>query len=182
MMGNSDPPQVHPVVYDQITASCIWSVALHVKGAAGPSGLDVHCWRRLCTLLAKRLCATPVNRKGISPLLASRFNALDKCPGVRPIGIGETHRRIIVKAVLLITRSDLQDAAGPRQLCAGQIASIESATHGMRSLFSHKDTDAVLLVDSTNAFNWLNKQMELHNIHLCPPLANMLINTYSETH
>ena len=34
--GNADPPPVHPVIYDQITASCIRSAALHVKGTAGP--------------------------------------------------------------------------------------------------------------------------------------------------
>ena len=49
MMGNADPMPVSPVAYDQITASCIRSVALRVKGAAGPSGLGAHCWRRLCT-------------------------------------------------------------------------------------------------------------------------------------
>ena len=31
MMGNADPLPVYPVVYDQITASCIRSVALRVK-------------------------------------------------------------------------------------------------------------------------------------------------------
>ena len=138
-MGNAVPPPVHPVVYDQITANRIRSVALSVKGAAGPSGLDAHCWRRLCTsfkaasndichslaLLAKRLCTTLINPKGISSLLACRLIELDKCPGVRPIGVCETHRRIIAKAVLLTTRGDLQDAAGPRQLCAGQIAALK---------------------------------------------------------
>ena len=120
MMSKADPPPVHPVVYDQITASCIRSAALRVKGAAGPSVLDAHCWRRLCTsskaasndichslaLLAKRLCTTLVDPKGISPLLACRLIALDKCPGVRPIGVCETYRRIIPKVVLLITSRD----------------------------------------------------------------------------
>ena len=86
---------------------------------------------------------------------------------------------IIAKAGILITRSDLQVAAGSRQLCAGQVASIEAAAHGMRALFSCKDTDAVVLVDATNAFYSLNRQMALRNIqHLCPPLAIFVINTY----
>ena len=158
-------------------------MSLGDKGAAGPSGLDVHCWRSLSTLLATRLCTTLVDPNGMSPLLASHFIALDKCPGIRPIGIGENHRRIIAKGVLLITRSDLQYAAGPRQLCAGQIARTEVAAHGMRSLFSRKDTHSVLLVDAANAFNSLNRQMALRNIqHLSPPLANILINTYKATH
>ena len=54
IIGNADTLPVHPVVYNQITVSSIRSVKLHFKGAAGPSGPDVHCRRRLCTLLAKR--------------------------------------------------------------------------------------------------------------------------------
>ena len=84
--GHNDPPEVHPVIFDQITASTIRYAALHTKGAAGPSGIDAHCWRRLCTVfkttsqdlchalatLAKRLCTTFVDPKGLSPLLACR--------------------------------------------------------------------------------------------------------------
>ena len=37
----------------------------------------------------------------------------------------------------------------------------------------------LLLVDASNAFNSLNRQISLHNIQtLCPPLAKILINTY----
>ena len=171
MMGNADPPQVHPVVYDQITASCKRSVALRVKGAAGPSGQDIHCWRRPYTLLANRLCTTLVDTKGISHLLASHLNALNKCPGLRPIGIGKTHRRIIAKAVLLITRSDLQDAAGARNFCSRQMASIAMAVYWMNALFSRKDTDAVLMVDAINAFISLNRKMALCNINISSHLS-----------
>ena len=87
-----------------------------------------------------------------------------------------------MKAVQLISRSDLQDVAGPRQLRAEQIASIEVAAHGMRSLFSREDTDTVELVDATNAFNSLNRPIALCNVqHLFPPLTDKLINTYKET-
>ena len=126
MMGNADLPPVHLVVYDQITPCCLRSVALRFKGAASLSGPDVYCCRRQFTLLDNRLCTTLVSPKSMSPWLAFHFIALDKCPGIRPIGFGETHRRIIPKAVLLFTRSGLQHEAGLRQLFAGQIASIES--------------------------------------------------------
>ena len=194
--GNADPPVVHPVVFDRITAACIRRAALRTKGAAGPSGLDAHCWRRLCTsfktashdlchalaLLAKRLCTNFVDPKGISPFLVCQLIALDKCPGIRPIGICETPRRIIAKVVLSVTKGDLQDAAGSLQLCAGQIAGIEAAVHSMRSIFSESDTEAVLLVDASNAFNSLNRQVALRNArHLCPPLANILINIYRDS-
>ena len=54
---------------------------------------------------------------------------------MRPIGIGETSCRIIAKAVVSVTKSDVQDAAGSIQLCAGQIAGAESAVHVVRDLF-----------------------------------------------
>ena len=163
------------MVFDQITASSIRGAALRTKGAAGPSGIDAHVCRRLCTsfksasndlchaltAIAKRLCTTFVNPKGISPLLVCRLIALDKCPGIRPIGVCETPRRIIAKAVLFTTKYDLQDTAGPKQLCAGQIAGIEAAVHAVRSILSHEDTEAILLVDASNAFNSLNRQVAL---------------------
>ena len=120
--------------------------------------------------------------RGLSSLLACRLIALDKCPGVRPIGICETARRIISKAVLSVAKADLQEAAGSLQLCAGQIAGIEAAVHAVREAFSNDDVDAVLLVDASNAFNSLNRDAALHNIqHLCPALSTILINIYRES-
>ena len=73
----------------------------------------------------------------------------------------------------------MQAVAGPLQLCAGQIAGTEAAVYVVRSLFGHADSDAILLVDASNAFNSLNRSVALHNIQkLCPSLACVLINTY----
>jgi len=47
--ADADPPAVPPVIFEQITGSSIRSAALRTKGAAGPSGIDAHGWRRLCT-------------------------------------------------------------------------------------------------------------------------------------
>ena len=113
----------------------------------------------------------------IKPLLASRLIALDKNPGVRPIG--DTARRIIAKAVLTIISTDIQDATGCRQLCGGQISGIEAAVHAARSTFESSEAEAILLVDASNAFNALNRQVALQNIRrLCPPIATILINSY----
>ena len=85
----------------------------------------------------------------------------------------------MAKAALYVIRDDIQAAAGPHQLCAGQIAGTEAAVHAVRSIFNDDDSDAILLVDATNAFNSLNRSVALHNIQqLCPPLARILINTY----
>ena len=68
------------------------------------------------SLVARRLCTTYVNPICLPPLLACRLVALDKCPGVWPIGIRETARRIISKAVLSVFRYEVQNAAGSFQL------------------------------------------------------------------
>ena len=126
--------------------------------------------------VARRICTSYVDPKSISPLLACRLIALDKKPGVRPIGIGDTARQIIAKAVLSVAKPDIQEASGCLQMCGGQISGIEAAVHAMRTIFNSSDTEAVLLVDATNS---LNRQVTLQNIRrLCPPLATILINTY----
>ena len=121
-----DPQTIQPVVFDSIDASVVRSAALKTNGAAGPSGIDAHGWRQLCTslksassdlcqslaLTAKRLCTSLVDPKSVAPLMACRLLALDKNPGVHPIGVGETARRIIAKAVLSVIRGDVQNAAG----------------------------------------------------------------------
>ena len=106
---------------------------------------------------------------------------LDKCPGVRPIGVGETVRRIISKAILSIIGPDIQETAGAVQLCAGHEAGCEAAVHAMRKIFLEDETESILQIDATDAFNSLNRQATLHNIRrLCPPFATVLINTYRE--
>ncbi len=139
-------------MFEQIDASLIRTTALRTTGSAGPSGLDAACWRRLCTSFkaasndlchslaasAKRLCTDMVDPIATAPLLACRLIALNKCPGVRPIGIGDTSRRIIAKAILTITKGDIQEATGSIQLCAGQISGTETAVHTAQALY-HQD-------------------------------------------
>jgi len=68
---------------------------------------------------------------GIDALVACHLIALNKCPGVHPIGIGEVVQRVITRAVLSIVKLDIMEAAGPLQLCAGQDAGCEAAVHAM---------------------------------------------------
>ena len=76
-------------------------------------------------------------------------------------------------------KTDIIEASGSLQLCAGQEASSEAAIHAMRSIFSGEECEAVLLVDAKNAFNTLNRQATLHNIRIiCPAFSTILINTY----
>ena len=51
----------------------------------------------------------------------------------------------------------------------------------MRSIFESDETDAVLLIDASNAFNALNRSAALHNVRvLCPIVAVYAINTYRQ--
>ena len=57
----------------------------------------------------------------------------------------------------------------------------EAAIHAMRSIFDADETDAVLLIDASNAVNALNRAAALHHIRvLCPTLATCVINTYRQ--
>ena len=116
---------------------------------------------------------------GLSAYTACRLIALDKCPGVRPIGVAEVVRRLLGKAIPSLAGTDVQHAAGAIQLCAGQEAGCEAAIHSIRTIFTDSGNEGVLLVDAFNAFNLLNRQVALCNITtICPSIATVLINTY----
>ena len=53
--------------------------------------------------VARRLVTEYVDPKPLEALLANRGIAIDKCPGLRPVGVGEMARRIIGKAVMAVT-------------------------------------------------------------------------------
>ena len=58
-------------------------------------------------------------------------------------------------------------------------AGVHVREHAKRESFQDDDTEVVLLVDATNAFNTLNRQVALRNIsQLCPSLAIIGINMY----
>ena len=82
----------------------------------------VTCWRFgtysacLRDAVARRLANTVVEREDIR---ANRLIALDKCPGVRPIGIGEALQRVLGKVVALATRADFEEVCGTDQLVCG---------------------------------------------------------------
>ena len=183
----------HEVLFERITGDLIRRCALRTEGSAGPSGVDAAGWRRMCTAfhaastslcngtaaVARRLCTSYVDPSCLRGLIACRLIPLDKNPGVRPIAVCETVRRIMGKAVMSIVGKDVCLAAGPLQLCAGHPAGSEAAIHALSEIFHDAASDAVLLVDARNAFNCLNRRTALHNIQqLCPVLAPYIVNTY----
>ena len=95
--------------------------------------------------------------------MANRLMALDKCSGVRPVGIGKIWRRLFAKCVLKVAGAEATEVYGSDQLCAGLKAGIEGAVHAVRAMEAiHQDDDpeeewGFLLVDAANAFNAGNR-------------------------
>jgi hypothetical protein len=179
----------------EVTGAHIHHASSRVQGSAGPCGSDASHWqdvllrfgahserlRDAVASLARHLTNSITPWENVHALMACRLIALDKCPGVRPVGIGETLRRIIGKTVCALTRYDLDDVCGISQLCGGVRAGIEGAIHAIRDLFDEHVHDGwgVLLVDASNAFNVVNRQAVLWNSRvLWPRCSRFLFNSY----
>ena len=120
--------------------------------------------KALCSAIARmarRIATENIHPQVLRSFIACRLIPLSKNPGVRPIGICETLRRIIGKAIMKIVGPDIQSVVGTSQLCAGQKSGCEVAVHLMQRLYEG-DIEGVLLVDATNAFNSLNRRVMLY--------------------
>ena len=127
-------------------------------------------------IMTRNLLTTNYDHSLVESYVACRLIPLNKNPGIRPIGVGEVLRRIIGKAVSWTLKEEFCEAAGPLQTCAGHQAGAEAAIHGMRAVFEEEGTDAVLLVDASNAFNRMNRQVGMHNIRItCPEVSIYII-------
>ena len=129
--------------------------------------------------VARRLCTSQAPAIGLDAFLSCLLVPLNKNPGVRPIAIGEVIRRIVAKAILRVVLKDIMLSSGPLQACSGVKGGCEPAVHATREIFEKHDVEGVLLVDTTNAFNSLNRKVALHDIkYVCSALENVLTNCY----
>ena len=187
---------VEPVIFEGIDASAVQNAAKNTFGSGGPCLIDADGWKHmLCSKsfgkagenlaqtiadLAKRLCTESVNSDFLTELLASRLIPLEKHPnGVRPIGIGEVMRRIMGKTVTRVLKQDVIEASGTLQTCSGIDSGIEAAVHAMADKFAEDETQGLLLVDATNAFNSIYREKALDTVAThCPVFHQYLKNTY----
>ena len=191
--------KIEQIMYDSIDESHVMRAALKTSGAAGPSKLDGDEWRKVfCSSvygsasvdlrkavarMTKLMCSENIpDIESIESLLACKLIPLNKNPSVRPIGIGEVLRRIIGKTVMYTMKDDVVDAAGALQLCAGQEAGCEAAVHSIVDIFNKEETEGILQIDASNAFNSINRNVMLHNINIiCPELAVFVQNSYCQS-
>ncbi len=113
VLQDSDPLSFHPSMFDEIDENLIAKAGQKTTGAHGPSGLDAAQWRLILSSFEKhstnlrRTIATIARRiatETLPTISLMEYNncslvALDKCPGVRPIGIGEVLRRIMGRTI-----------------------------------------------------------------------------------
>ena len=193
LMKGAVPENFDPIVFSALDGSMVKKCALRTEGAAGVSQADDQMWHKMVTsfketstdfcaavaAVARRFSTEYVDPQGVEALVANRGIPLDKCPGLRPVGIGEVKRRVMGKAIMQIVGFDVQGAVGSLNLCAGQSAGVEAAVHAMRHCFAADEVDAVLLIDADNAFNRINRHAILNNIqYICPIFKHAIINTY----
>ena len=187
--------KVLPSYFDEIDENMVLKAISLTKGAGGPSQMDADLYRHILTSkkfksenkdlrekiakLAKILATECVDPNTLEAYVACRLIPLDKNPGVRPIGVGEIMRRVVGKCIGWVLKKDIQESAGPLQVATGLDSGAEAAIHAMKEIFEDDETDAVILVDASNAFNSLNRRVALHNIRItCPQFSYILTNTY----
>ena len=115
-------------------------------------------------------------------LMSGRMIALDKHPGIRPVGVSETWRRMMVKCLLRVAGPEAKVACGTTQLAGGVEAGIEGAIHAMRILWEEHQTEedwGFLHIDARNAFNEDNLTAMLWAVwHKWPSGAQFTFNCY----
>ena len=93
--------------------------------------------------------------------------------------MGETVRRIVGKAIAWTLKKDIQITVGPLQVCTGLKSGAEAVVHFVREQFEADTAEACILVDASNAFNSVNRQVMLHNLQRqYPEFGPVAVNMY----
>lgn len=179
-----------------ITELTVGQVVKRMGGAGGPGGVDSYAWSdwllrygETSRRLRKAIAEMTLWLSNHSPpwaayrsLAAGRIIALDKCPGVRPVGVGETLYRLMAKVVLEVAGQEATAACGVKQLCGGLKSGIEGGIHAMCDQWAavgEKSEWGAVLVDARNAFNEVFRAPMLWNVrHLWPSGSRFAFNMY----
>jgi hypothetical protein len=187
--------ELPPLIDIEVTNSHVEEAAKKLSGSAGISGFDSHQLQKILIRYGKqsenlresfakavtKLANSVIEWDYIRALKAKRLIALNKMPGVRPVGIGESADRCFEKIMSIITGSDVMEVCGSDQLCSGVKAGIEGAIHAVSQKFNeHCDEGwGLLLTDAENAFNSICRPVFLWNARIFwTRCSRFLFNSY----
>ena len=113
-------------------------------------------------------------------LMSGQLISLDNQPGIMPVIVGETWRRMMANCLLRVAGPESKSACGTTQLEGGLGSGIEGAIHAMRVLWEeHKAEEdwGFSLIDARNAFNEENRTAMLWTVrHEWPSGAQFMFN------
>ena len=179
-----------------IIDNTVMAVAGRLLGGAGPGGTDSvslqHWLLRFGAAIAElRLIVGYFVEwlgNGCPPwaayraLMSGRLIALEKQPGIRPVGVGETWHSMMANCLLKVSGPEAKAACSMAQLAGGLEAGIEGAIHAMRVLWEeHKKGEdwGFLLIYARNAFNEENRTAIIWAVrHEWPSGAQFTFNCY----
>ena len=115
-------------------------------------------------------------------MMSGRLIALDKHPGIGPVGDGENWRRLMEKCLIRVVGQEAKAASGTDQLAGGVKEGIEISMHAMCVLWedhSREEDCGFLLIDAQNTFIEENRTAVLWAIrHVWPSGAQFTFNCY----
>ncbi len=129
----------------QINEEDVKTMASNLHGSGGPTSLDSSLLSDLLlrygtssTLFRYEMAQWTEWLANDSPpwaayraTMATRAVAFNKFPGVRPLSIGESYRRLWARLIISQTRDQAKAACNTTELCAGLEAGIDGAIHAV---------------------------------------------------
>ena len=129
-----------------IIDNVVSAVAGRLSGVAGPEGTDsvsLQHWllrfreasgelRQIVAQFGECLSNGRPPWAAYCAMMSGRLIALDKIPGIKPVGIGETWRRLLEKCLLRVTGKEAKAACRMEQLTGGGRSGKLGAIHAAR--------------------------------------------------
>ena len=161
-----------------VTPGTVADVAQQLKGTTGLGGTDgptLKGWFLCHKGVSKTLCKAVARLtkwlsndirpwEAIRALMSNRLIALDKKPGVRPIGIGQIWQRLMAKTMVPIAGPIATDTCGTDQLCAGLKAGIEGGAAQFWKKMASEPDFGFFLANAMNAFNFVSQVITIWNV------------------
>ena len=89
-------------------------------------------------------------------LISGQLIGLDTCPGVRPLGVGETWILMLANCVLVVIVVKAKEASGTENICGGLVMRIEGGTYAVWLLWqkhTQEEDWGFLIIDALSEEN-----------------------------